>query len=94
MNGGAETAAAGSERAPKELDDLLGQLVAGLGGPAYQPIPGQLAAPLIQKLGVQSMAQLKEMKPTKLFNDLAGMRKKMKLEILNATVEEIEGWLK
>lgn len=50
--------------------------------------------PLIQKLGVQSMAQLKEMKPTKLFNDLAGMRKKMKLEIPNATVEEIEGWLK
>jgi lysyl-tRNA synthetase class 2 len=50
--------------------------------------------PLIQKLGVQSMAQLKEIKPTKLFNDLAGMRKKMKLEIANATVEEIEGWLK
>ncbi len=50
--------------------------------------------PLIQKLGIQSVAQLKEQKPTKVFNDLAGMRKKLKLEIANPTLEEIEGWMK
>lgn len=50
--------------------------------------------PLVQKLGIQSVAQLKELKPTKLFNDLAGMRKKLKLEIANPTLEEIEAWMK
>lgn len=51
--------------------------------------------PILQKLGVQSSAQLKEIKATKLFNDIAGMRKKMKLEaVQNPTVQEIEGWQK
>ena len=51
--------------------------------------------PIIQKLGITSMAQLKEIKPAKLFNDLAGMRKKLKLEtVQNPTLQEIEGWMK
>ena len=51
--------------------------------------------PIILKLGIQSITQLKEIKPTKLFNDLGGMRKKMKLEnIQNPTLQEIEGWMK
>jgi len=51
--------------------------------------------PIIQKLGITSMAQLKAIKPTKLFNDLAGMRKKLKLEtVQNPTLQEIEGWMK
>ena len=51
--------------------------------------------PIILKLGIQSIAQLKEIKPTKLLNDLGGMRKKMKLEnIQNATLQEIENWMK
>jgi lysyl-tRNA synthetase class 2 len=51
--------------------------------------------PIIQKLGITSMAQLKEIKPTKLFNDLAGMRKKLKLEtVQNPTLQEIEGWMR
>jgi lysyl-tRNA synthetase class 2 len=49
--------------------------------------------PILLKLGVQSMIQLKEMKPTKLFNDIPGMRKKLKLEtVQNPTLQEIEGW--
>ncbi len=49
--------------------------------------------PILTKLGVQSMAQLKEIKPTKLFNDIPGMRKKLKLEtVQNPTLQEIEGW--
>jgi len=51
--------------------------------------------PIIQKLGITSMAQLREIKPTKLFNDLAGMRKKLKLEaVQNPTLQEIEGWMR
>ncbi len=51
--------------------------------------------PIVQKLGITSLAQLKEIKPTKLFNDIAGMRKKLKLEnIQNPTLQEIEGWMK
>ena len=51
--------------------------------------------PVIQKLGINSIAQMKEMKSSKLFNDICGMRKKMKLEnVQNPTLEEVEGWLK
>src|SRR5688500_6336645 len=51
--------------------------------------------PILQKLGITSMAQMRDMKPSKLFNDVCGMRKKMKLEtVSNPTMEEVEGWLK
>ncbi|MCU0356726.1 MAG: lysine--tRNA ligase [Cyclobacteriaceae bacterium] len=50
--------------------------------------------PVLQKLGIQSVEQLKSMKTSKLFNDVCGMRKKMKLEdVKNPTMEEVEGWL-
>jgi lysyl-tRNA synthetase class 2 len=63
---------------------------------------GELAAlgirqdlfPILQKLGIQSVAQLKSLKASKLFNDVCGMRKKLKLEdVKNPTMEEVEGWL-
>jgi lysyl-tRNA synthetase class 2 len=51
--------------------------------------------PVIQKLGIQNLAQLREQKPSKLFNDVCGLRKKMKLEnVKNPTMEEVESWLK
>lgn len=51
--------------------------------------------PILQKLGIQSLAQMKDIKTSKLFNDVCGARKKMKLEgIQNPTMEEVEGWLK
>lgn len=50
--------------------------------------------PILQKMGVQSVEQLKSMKASKLFNDVCGLRKKMKLEdVKNPTMEEVEGWL-
>ena len=50
--------------------------------------------PLIIKLGHASIADLKNVKASKLFNDVCGMRKKMKLEdVKNPTLEEVEGWL-
>jgi lysyl-tRNA synthetase, class II len=51
--------------------------------------------PVLQKIGIQSLAQMKEMKASKLFNDVCGTRKKMKLEtVQNPTLQEVEGWLK
>lgn len=51
--------------------------------------------PILNKLGITTIAQLKEIKPTKLFNDIPGMRKKLKLDnVQNPTLQEIEGWVK
>ncbi len=51
--------------------------------------------PILEKLNIRSAEQLKEMKPSKLFNDIPGMRKKLKLEaVQNPTLQEIEGWIK
>lgn len=50
--------------------------------------------PILQKMGIHTIAQLKEANANKLFNDVCGMRKKMKLEVANPTKEEVEGWLK
>jgi lysyl-tRNA synthetase class 2 len=51
--------------------------------------------PILQKLGIVTVGKLKETKATKLFNDIPGMRKKLKLDsVQNPTLQEIEGWLK
>lgn len=51
--------------------------------------------PVLQKLGITSVSQMKEMKTSKLFNDVCGMRKKLKLEnVVNPTLQEIEQWIK
>jgi lysyl-tRNA synthetase class 2 len=50
--------------------------------------------PLLINLGFTKLDDLKKDKPSKLFNDICGMRKKMKLDIANPTLEEVESWLK
>jgi lysyl-tRNA synthetase class 2 len=51
--------------------------------------------PILHKLGIQTVEQLRQIKPVRLFNDIPGMRKKMKLDqVQNPTLQEIEGWLK
>lgn len=49
--------------------------------------------PILQKLGFNTIKQLKEANVNKLFNDVCGMRKKLKLDIQNPTKEEVESWL-
>ncbi len=50
--------------------------------------------PVIQKLGIYTIKQLKEANPNKLFNDVCGMRKKMKLnEVKNPDLDEVRSWL-
>jgi lysyl-tRNA synthetase class 2 len=49
--------------------------------------------PIIQKLGFMTIEDLKKANANKLFNDLGGMRKKMKLEVKLPSKEEVEKWL-
>jgi lysyl-tRNA synthetase, class II len=54
----------------------------------------QELVPVLQKLGMLSLKQIKEATPNKLFNDVCGMRKKMKLEdVKNPSLEEVTAWI-
>jgi lysyl-tRNA synthetase, class II len=51
--------------------------------------------PILRELKVLTIEQLKNSVPSKLFNDVCGTRKKMKLnEVKNPTLEEVEGWVR
>lgn len=47
---------------------------------------------VLQKMGLNTIEALKSANPNKVFNDLGGMRKKMKLEIPMPTKEEVLAW--
>ncbi|MCL6260445.1 lysine--tRNA ligase [Aquiflexum sp. TKW24L] len=49
--------------------------------------------PVIRDMNIQTIEQLKEMDPNKLFNDVCGRRKKLKLEVPNPSKEEVEKWV-
>jgi lysyl-tRNA synthetase class 2 len=55
-------------------------------------IPEEWVA-LFIKLGISHPDQFKELKATKVFNDLCGLRKKLKLEMANPTLDEVKGWM-
>src|SRR5690606_36309937 len=50
--------------------------------------------PVLQKMGLSTIDLLKAANPNKVFNDLGGMRKKMKLEVAMPTKEEVNEWFK
>jgi lysyl-tRNA synthetase class 2 len=51
--------------------------------------------PIVLKLNFATEEQFKSQKASKLFNDVCGLRKKLKLEnVQNPTLEEVESWLK
>jgi len=49
--------------------------------------------PAIRDLNIHTIEQLKDQDPNKLFNDVCGRRKKLKLQASNPTKEEVEKWL-
>lgn len=49
--------------------------------------------PVIRDMNIQTVEQLKEMDANKLFNDVCGRRKKLKLEVANPTKEDVEKWV-
>ncbi len=50
-------------------------------------------AEVVQKLGFQTVASLKEQNPNKLHQDLCGYNKKHKLELSNPTKEDVAEWV-
>ena len=48
--------------------------------------------PVIRKAGFNMLDDLRQANPNKLFNDLGGLRKKMKLDIPALKIEEVRGW--
>jgi lysyl-tRNA synthetase class 2 len=50
--------------------------------------------PIVQKLGLVTKEQFAESKDSKLFNDVCGTRKKLKLtDVKNPTLEEVKSWI-
>ncbi|MFN8354324.1 MAG: lysine--tRNA ligase [Spirosomataceae bacterium] len=48
--------------------------------------------PVVRNMGFQTIEALKAANPNKVFNDLGGMRKKMKLDISMPTKDEVMAW--
>jgi lysyl-tRNA synthetase class 2 len=53
----------------------------------------QRLIPVIRDLNIHTIEQLKEQNPSKLFNDVCGRRKKMKMNVPNPSKEDVEKWL-
>ncbi len=49
--------------------------------------------PILQKMGFLTIEELKKANASKIFNDMGGMRKKLKLEVKLPSKEEVEKWL-
>jgi lysyl-tRNA synthetase class 2 len=49
--------------------------------------------PALQKMGILTLKALKEANPNKVFNDLGGMRKKLKIDSLMPTKEVVLTWI-
>ena len=50
--------------------------------------------PILNNMGISQVNQLDSLNPNKLFNDVCGMRKKMKLlDVKNPTLEEVKSWI-
>ncbi|MEY4384003.1 MAG: Lysine--tRNA ligase [Bacteroidota bacterium] len=49
--------------------------------------------PALQKMGILTIEQLKEANPNKVFNDLGGLRKKLKIEESLPSKEEVQAWI-
>ena len=50
--------------------------------------------PVLQKMGLSTIEALKAANPNKVFNDLDGLRKKMKLDVSMPSKEEVMEWFK
>lgn len=48
---------------------------------------------VLRKMGIQNNDQLKAVNPNKLFNDLGGMRKKLKLDVAMPSIDDVRQWV-
>lgn len=56
-------------------------------------VPEQLV-PVLQKVGMITLDKIREANPNKLFNDVCGMRKKLKLkDVKNPALDDVKAWI-
>lgn len=48
---------------------------------------------VLTKMGITTKEQLKSLNPNKLFNDLGGMRKKLKIEATMPGIDDVKAWM-
>jgi lysyl-tRNA synthetase class 2 len=48
---------------------------------------------VLSKMGITTKEQLHALNPNKLFNDLGGMRKKLKLDVAAVSLDQVKGWM-
>ncbi len=56
-----------------------------------QGVPAEWVS-VLRKMGINTIEELKNANPNKVFNDLGGMRKKMKLDLVLPSKEEVMNW--
>jgi lysyl-tRNA synthetase class 2 len=49
--------------------------------------------PALQKMNILTIEQLKAANPNKIFNDLGGMRKKLKIEEKMPLLDDVKSWI-
>jgi lysyl-tRNA synthetase class 2 len=47
----------------------------------------------LQQLGLHTVDQLKAANPNKLFNDLGGVRKKLKMDVPMPKIDDVKVWV-
>ncbi len=75
---------------PQMRPETTSNAVADDAGLAHIPAPW---SEVISKMGYTTKEQLKGVNPNKLFNDLGGMRKKMKLDVAMVSLDDVKGWV-
>ena len=48
---------------------------------------------VLSKMGITTKEQLQALNPNKLFNDLGGMRKKLKLDVAAVSLDQVKSWM-
>ena len=75
---------------PQMRPEHIGHGVSKENGLEHIPSPWN---EVMARMGISNREQLKNINPNKLFNDLGGMRKKMKLDAPLPALEEVKAWI-
>ncbi len=73
-------------RPEKKIQTSSGDDLISLGIP-------EIYLPIFQKLNIMKAEELKDVNPNKLFNDLCGLRKKLKLDIPAPAADDVKQWI-
>ena len=78
---------------PQMRPEVIEAHVSDSANPFQDTVVPEAWASILVKLGIGSPSALREANINKLFNDLNGMRKKMKLDVAALKIEELKTWV-